>query len=153
MGEDGSADRAGPHPEAGGELADHLWVASQVLPQAPLIHIELSTHRTRVVCAAPLCWVAVKSITADLICRERRANLPGTPEALGSLWTNFMCSISSSPVMQSLLQMGQQLGLGPPTRDWCCKERYELQFVKERKDRSKKRCGPFLDSASVKEKD
>ena len=34
--------------------------------------------------------------------------------------------------------MGQQLGLGPPTRDWCCKERYELQFVKERKDRSQK---------------
>ena len=153
MCEDGSAHRAGPHPEAGGKLAGHLWVASQVLPQAPLVHIELSTHRTRVVCAASLCWVAVKSITADLICRERRANLPGTPEALGSLWTNFMCSISSSPVMQSLLQMGQQLGLGPPTNDWCCKESHELQIVKEWKDRSQKQCGPFPDSASVKEKD
>ena len=70
MGEDCSADRAGPHSEAGGELAGHLWVASQVLPQAPLIHIELSTHGTRVVCAASLCWEAGKSITADFIYRK-----------------------------------------------------------------------------------
>ena len=69
MGEDGSANRAGPHPEAGGKLAGHLWVASQVFPQASLVHIELSTHRTRVVCAAFLCWVAMKSKTADFICR------------------------------------------------------------------------------------
>ena len=151
MGEDSSANGAGPHPETGGELACHLRVASQVLPQAPLIHIELSTHRTGVVCASSLCWVAKKSISADLT--EMRTSLPGTPEALGSLWTNFMCSISSSPVMQSLLQMGQQLGLGPPTNDWCCKESHELQIVKEWKDRSQKQCGPFPDSASVKEKD
>ena len=32
MSEDGGADGAGPHPEAGGELAGHLGVAAQVLP-------------------------------------------------------------------------------------------------------------------------
>ena len=36
--------------------------------------------------------------------------------------------------MQSLLQMGQKLGLGPPTRDWCCKESHMFQLIKERKD-------------------
>lgn len=85
MCEDSSAHRAGPHPEAGGKLAGHLRVASQVLPQAPLIHIELSTHRTRVVCAASLCWVAVKSITADFVCRGRAGSLTGHPRGIGVL--------------------------------------------------------------------
>ena len=46
--------------------------------------------------------------------------LPGTPDAFGSLCTYFMCSIRSSPEMQSFWQMGQQLGLGPPTNAVCC---------------------------------
>jgi len=54
MGEDGGADGAGPHPEAGGQLAAHLGVAAQVLPQATLVHVELPAHRTRVVRAPPL---------------------------------------------------------------------------------------------------
>ena len=54
MREDGCADAAGPHPERGGELAGHLGVARQVLPQAPLVHVELPAHRTRVVRAAAL---------------------------------------------------------------------------------------------------
>ena len=53
MGEDGSANRAGPHPEAGGQLVAHLWVAGQMLPQAPLIHVELATHRAGVVGTPP----------------------------------------------------------------------------------------------------
>ena len=47
--------------------------------------------------------------------------LPGTPEAFGSLCTYFMCSINSSPEMQSFWQIGQQLGFGPPTNAVCCK--------------------------------
>ena len=54
MSEDSSAHRAGPHPEAGGELAGHLWVAGQVLPQAALVHVELAAHGARVVGAATL---------------------------------------------------------------------------------------------------
>ena len=56
MSEDGGADGAGPHPEAGGELAGHLGVAAQVLPQAALVHVELSAHRTRVVRTPPLSY-------------------------------------------------------------------------------------------------
>ncbi len=55
MGEDSCADSAGPHPEAGCELAGHLWVTAEVLPEAPLVHIELPAHRTRVIRASPLC--------------------------------------------------------------------------------------------------
>jgi hypothetical protein len=54
MGEDSCADGAGPHPEAGGELAGHLGVTAEVLPEAPLVHIELPAHRTRVIRASPL---------------------------------------------------------------------------------------------------
>ena len=122
MGEDCGADGARPHAQTGGELAGHLRVAGQVLPQAALVHVELAAHGARVVGAPSLCWVQGeinKSRSQGGI-----SNSPGTPEALGSLWTNFMCSINSSPVMHSLLQMGQQLGLGPPTRDWCCKKKH-----------------------------
>ena len=52
----GGADGAGPHPEAGGQLARHLGVAGQVLPQAALVHVELPTDRTRVVRTSSLCW-------------------------------------------------------------------------------------------------
>jgi hypothetical protein len=55
MGEDSCTDGAGPHPEAGGELAGHLGVAAEVLPEAPLVHVKLPAHRTRVIRAAPLC--------------------------------------------------------------------------------------------------
>ena len=51
--------------------------------------------------------------------------LPGTPDAFGSLCTYFMCSIRSSPDMQSFWQMGQQLGLGPPTNAVCCWNKLE----------------------------
>ena len=54
MREDCGADAAGPHPERGGELAGHLGVARQVLPQAALVHVELPAHGTRVVRAAAL---------------------------------------------------------------------------------------------------
>ncbi len=47
--------------------------------------------------------------------------VPGTPDALGSLWMYFMCSMSASPLEHSFWQMGQQLGLGPPTSVVCCK--------------------------------
>jgi hypothetical protein len=55
MGEDSCADGAGPHSEAGCELAGHLGVAAEVLPEAPLVHIEFPAHRTRVIRASPLC--------------------------------------------------------------------------------------------------
>ena len=54
MREDGGADAAGPHPEAGGELAGHLGVAAEVLPQAALVHVELTAHRAGVVRATSL---------------------------------------------------------------------------------------------------
>ena len=56
MCEDSCADGAGPHPEAGRELACHLGVAGEVLPQTALIHVELATHRARVVGTPSLCW-------------------------------------------------------------------------------------------------
>ena len=114
MSEDGCADTAGPHPEGGGELAGHLGVARQVLPQAALVHVELPAHRARVVRTASLSWGI--SISVNRAEKSSGIYLPGTPEALGSLWTNFMCSINISPLIQSLLQIGQQLGLGPPTK-------------------------------------
>ena len=55
MSEDSCADRAGPHPEARCQLAGHLGVAGQMFPQTALVNIEFSTHRTRMVCTAPLC--------------------------------------------------------------------------------------------------
>ena len=54
--EDGCANTAGPHPQGGGELAGHLRVAGQVLPQAALVHVELPAHRARVVRTASLSW-------------------------------------------------------------------------------------------------
>ena len=36
--------------------------------------------------------------------------------------------------MHSLLQMGQQLGLGPPTRDWCCKKKHSWVAILQRQD-------------------
>ena len=54
VGEYGGADGAGPHPEAGGQLARHLGVAGQVLPEAALVHVELAAHRARVVRAPTL---------------------------------------------------------------------------------------------------
>ena len=113
MSEDGCADTAGPHPEGGGELAGHLGVAGQVLPQAALVNVELPADRTRVVRTASL---GCKILDVKMRGLSSRKYLPGTPEALGSLWTNFMCSINISPLIQSLLQIGQQLGLGPPTK-------------------------------------
>ena len=55
MCEDSCTDCAGPHPETGGQLAGHLRMAGQMLPQAALIHIELAADRTRMICTAPLC--------------------------------------------------------------------------------------------------
>ena len=54
--EDRGADAAGPHPEGGGQLAGHLRVTGQVLPQAALVNIELPAHWTRVVRTSSLCW-------------------------------------------------------------------------------------------------
>ena len=54
MGEDGSTDTAGPHPQGGGELTGHLGVAGQVLPQTALVHVELPAHRAGVVRTASL---------------------------------------------------------------------------------------------------
>ena len=54
MGEDGSTDTAGPHPQGGGELAGHLGVAGQVLPQTALVHVELPAHGAGVVRTASL---------------------------------------------------------------------------------------------------
>ncbi len=54
MREDGGADGAGPHPEAGSQLAGHLRVAAEVLAEAALVNVELPAHRTRVVGASPL---------------------------------------------------------------------------------------------------
>ena len=56
VGEYGGADGAGPHPEAGGQLARHLGVAGQVLPEAALVHVELAAHRARMVRVASLGW-------------------------------------------------------------------------------------------------
>ena len=54
MSEDSSADTAGPHPQGGGELAGHLGVAGQVLPQTALVHVELPAHGAGVVRTASL---------------------------------------------------------------------------------------------------
>lgn len=46
--------------------------------------------------------------------------LLATPEALGSLWVCFMCSISASPPRKSLWHTGQLVAFGPPIRAACC---------------------------------
>ena len=150
MGEDCGADGARPHAQTGGELAGHLWVAGQVLPQAALVHVELAAHGARVVGAPSLCWVQGEINKSRS--QGGKSNSPGTPEALGSLWTNFMCSINSSPVMHSLLQMGQQLGLGPPTRDWCCKKTFMSCNSSKAGLKYVRTIRPLPDSARVKEK-
>ena len=45
VGEDGRAHSAGPHSERRCDLAGHLRVAGQVLPQATLVHVKLAAHR------------------------------------------------------------------------------------------------------------
>ena len=67
--EDSSADTAGPHPQGGRQLARHLRVAGQVLPEAPLVHVELPAHRTRMVGAASLGWQKLKSVKTELSSR------------------------------------------------------------------------------------
>ena len=62
MCKDRGADGAGPHSEAGGQLAGHLRVAGQVLPEAALVDVELAAHRTRVVRAPTLGCTNVKVI-------------------------------------------------------------------------------------------
>jgi hypothetical protein len=47
-------------------------------------------------------------------------NLLATPEALGSLWVCFMCSMSASPPRNNLWQMGHDVAFGPPIRAACC---------------------------------
>lgn len=46
--------------------------------------------------------------------------LLATPEAFGSLWVCFMCSISASPPRKSLWHTGQLVAFGPPIRAACC---------------------------------
>lgn len=46
--------------------------------------------------------------------------LLATPDALGSLWVCFMCSIRASAPRKSLWQTGQLVALGPPRRAACC---------------------------------
>ena len=66
MSEDGGADAAGPHPQGGGELAGHLRVAGQVLPQTALVDVELPAHRARVVGTASLSWGISTSVNTEL---------------------------------------------------------------------------------------
>jgi hypothetical protein len=49
VGEDGGADVAGPHPEGGGQLTGHFRVASQMLPEAAFVDVELSADGARVI--------------------------------------------------------------------------------------------------------
>ena len=136
MGEDSSANGAGPHPETGGELACHLRVASQVLPQAPLIHIELSTHRTRVVCAASLCWVAVKSITADFICRERRGAITyRAPQRHWGPCGQTSCAPSAARrSCRACCRWDSSSGWGLPPGTGAARTSRQLQLVKEMND-------------------
>lgn len=46
--------------------------------------------------------------------------LLATPEAFGSLWVCFMCSINASPPRKSLWHTGQLVAFGPPIRAACC---------------------------------
>ena len=78
-----------------------------------LLSPHLKKPHTFEIVATPLSWKASKW--------QYSLDLPGTPEAFGSLCTYFMCSINSSPEMQSFWQIGQQLGFGPPTNAVCCK--------------------------------
>ena len=66
MSEDGCADTAGPHPEGGGQLARHLGVAGQVLPQAALVHVELPADRAGVVGTASLSWGISTSVNTEM---------------------------------------------------------------------------------------
>lgn len=49
--------------------------------------------------------------------------LLATPEALGSLWVCFMCSIRLSPPMNILWHNGHVVAFGPPMRAACCCKR------------------------------
>ena len=51
---------------------------------------------------------------------DYRRYLLATPEAFGSLWVCFMCSMRASPPRKSLWQTGQLVAFGPPIRAACC---------------------------------
>ena len=103
---------AATSPEAGGQLARHLGVAGQVLPQAALIHVELATHRARMVGAPSLCWVAGKSIRADL--RAGIIKLTGHPGGIGVLVDKLHVFHQQLAGHAQLVADGTTAGVGTP---------------------------------------
>lgn len=61
-------------------------------------------------------WTKSRATSLDFY----RRYLLATPDALGSLWVCFMCSMRASPPRKSLWQTGQLVALGPPIRAACC---------------------------------
>lgn len=57
MSEHSLAHRTRPHPETAGQL--RLGMASEMLPQRPLVHVVLSTNRTRMVGGPPLRYIRI----------------------------------------------------------------------------------------------
>ncbi len=87
MREDGGADGAGPHPEAGSQLAGHLRVAAEVLAEAALVNVELPAHGARVVGASPLsCTVHTQNFSTGASQHahsgNRRTPTPPPPKLL-----------------------------------------------------------------------
>lgn len=69
-----------------------------------------------------------------------RRYLLATPEAFGSLWVCFICSMRASPPRKSLWQTGQLVAFGPPIRAACCwnTTRCCNSFFEGRKKRNRK---------------
>ncbi len=94
-----------------------------MLAEATLVHVELSADWARVVGVTTFGWKSQSpGVNHGIHGVITSAHLPGTPEALGSLCTNFMCSMRDSPLTHSFWHMGQQLGFGPPTKAVCYKQ-------------------------------
>ena len=131
MGEDCGADGARPHAQTGGELAGHLWVAGQVLPQAALVHVELAAHGARVVGAASLCWVAGKSIRADLRAGNQTHRAPR--RHWGPCGQTSCVPSTARRSCTACCRWDNSWGWDPPPGTGAAKKNiHELQFFKDR---------------------
>ena len=103
--------------------------------QTSFVNVKFATYWTWMISIPPFCWnIKVLWINCNeqwftpriyyffmMTKNEISRNLPGTPDAFGSLWTYFICSMSDSPLTHSFWQSGQHAGLGPPTKAVCWK--------------------------------
>ena len=151
MGEDCGADGARPHAQTGGKLAGHLRVAGQVLPQAALVHVELSTHGARVVCAPSLCWVAGRSIRADLRAGYQTHRAPR--RHWGPCGQTSCAPSTARRSYRACCRWGNSWGWDPPPGTGAAKKTFMSCNSSKTGLKYVRTIRPLPDSARVKEKE